>query len=700
MIKIKKQEVTLRQRLWPTIGAIIVAIVCFLILYMGDNVGLSNNGDFGRVLRGNYMCMITEDDSDRYLFTQYYKMEIEGDTLFEQIKSAARTNDEVYYSPQFQFIKASKVLNLVANRLVGRDVSVYNIKYLALIYIAMLFVAAWCIFTFFNDSPLKIRIGVFVVFLFIFCDAGYILYFNSLYGEPLQYLMILLLISIGLMLYKRPSLPKVFLFFVSLYLFAGSKLANIPYSILAACLSVAIVFLRRDKLFRIGVVASALICAVAIGGLYGAIPDWMHYDTTYQSVFYGVLKDSETVGEDLEELGIDQKYAHLANTHAYPQATERDISSDDTQMVENVYQDVGKFDVAMFYLRHPVRFIKKVAKSIEYSAYIRPPNMGNSAVETEHVTNRFSLWSNLRVRTGALYNPVVVFAILILLLLYVILIDILMFKKHTQFDGKNFYKLLSMNILVLGLWINMMLPVLGNGEADLAKHMFLFVNCMDILFALILISIIAMKPRNIGISLGIIVVVCIMINLPQSKETVTFGRYQDKEIKWEIFGLSEDNKYILVTKDIIDKKAFDGDSNLWEKSDLREFLNNEFLTQFTDEELSHIYPVTNRNILSYDDRLFAEYGNHTHVCNYVSRYVDDLGETAYHNYVEDRVFIPTPQMVEKMTFNKTCWILCPYAANGAMERYASSDGFILRAPVNREIGVRAVIAVDTLPEQK
>lgn len=696
MEKYEKQHISWRQRLSPTIGAVIVAIVCLCILYLGNNVGLSNNGDFGRILRGNHMSEISHEDADRYLFIQYYKMEVEGNTLSEQIKSVCRTNDEVYYSPQFQIIKASKILNLISNRIAGRDLDTYNIAYLAYIYIAMLFVAAWCIFTFFNDSSLKTKIGVFVVFLLIFCDAGYILYFNSLYGEPMQFLMIMLLISIGLMIYKRPSLPKVFLFFGALYLFAGAKLANIPYSILVAFLSVAIVFLRSDKIFRIGVVSSAVVCAIAIGCLYGAIPEWMHYDTTYQSVFYGALKDSETLEKDMEQLDIDEKYSSLANTHAYPQHSERELSSNDTQIINDVYEKVGKFDVVLFYMRHPVRFIKKVAKSIEYSAYIRPPNMGNSSVETEFVTNRFSLWSNLRVRVGLLYHPGVVFATLILLLAYVIIIDVFMFKKHAQFDGKNFYKLLSMNILVLGLWINAMLPVLGNGEADLAKHMFLFVNCMDILFAVGVISLLNMQKRNAIISLVGFAVLCTYINFPQSKEYVKFGTYEGKDIKWEVYDQTDDGKYVLITKDAIVKRSFDGQSNLWEESDLRTFLNNDFLKEFSNEDKEKIVPTINRNILSYDDRLFAIEGDHTHVCNYVSKYVDDLGKTAFHNHVEDMVFIPTPDMIENMEFNETFWIMCPYAANGAMERYANSDGFVLRAPVNRELGVRAVVTVNSL----
>ena len=38
------------KRIFPLIGAIIVFILSFSVLYMGDNIGLSDNGDFRRVL--------------------------------------------------------------------------------------------------------------------------------------------------------------------------------------------------------------------------------------------------------------------------------------------------------------------------------------------------------------------------------------------------------------------------------------------------------------------------------------------------------------------------------------------------------------------------------------------------------------------------------------------------------------------------
>ena len=89
---------------------------------------------------------------------------------------------------------------------------------------------------FFADEPRKMQIAVFLIFVFIFCDAGYLLYFNSLYGEPLQYVSLMILIALGLLIYKRPTIPKIACFFVALYFFAGSKLANVPYSVIVRCL--------------------------------------------------------------------------------------------------------------------------------------------------------------------------------------------------------------------------------------------------------------------------------------------------------------------------------------------------------------------------------------------------------------------------------------------------------------------------------
>lgn len=387
-----KESNFIKHRGMPILGAVIVFVISILVLYLGDNVGLSDNGDFRRVLLMNNISY--QDETDKhYLFNENYTMHLSNtDSFFDTVKSAWATNEneEIYQSPHFLFIRISKVLNVTDNMITGDTPTDYNIFYLAVLYIIMLAGAAWCIFDFFADSRLRVQIAVMAVFIFVFCDAGYLLYFNSFYGEPLQYVSLMMLIALGLLIYKRPSVPKVIWFFVVLYFFAGSKLANIPYSLMAALLAILMVIMRRDKLYKIGVILAAFICIANIISLYAQIPAWMDNDTTYQSVFFGALKDSDNPAEDLGELGVHAKYSPLAGTHAYMEEDEYPIDIKSEEFKKDFYDKVNKLDIAMFYLRHPVRFVKELSLAIENSAYIRPASVGNSLDTPMEITDRYS----------------------------------------------------------------------------------------------------------------------------------------------------------------------------------------------------------------------------------------------------------------------------------------------------------------------
>lgn len=692
----KTEHITWKNRIFPLVGAIIVFVLCFCVLYLGDNVGLSDNGDFRRVLLVNNL-EYKEDTDYYYLFKQDYIMELEGDTFKEMLLSTWNTDDEndIYTSPHFVLIKISKTMNFLANCITGREVTEYNIAWLAAIYILMLTMAAWCIFTFFQGRRKLLQAVVFFIFVFIFCDAGYLLYFNSFYGEPLQYTSVMLIIAIGLMIYRRPSLPKIICFFVSLYFFAGSKLVNIPYSIIVGLLSLCMVMLRKDKLFKIGVVLSAVISIGFMINLYTNIPDWMQEDTTYQSVFFGLAKESDTPAEDLKELGLDEEYVSLVNTHAYMDEEEYPIDISSEQFRHDFYEKVSKFDILMFYLRHPARLYKKLCLAIESSAYIRPPNVGNSSTKIMEMTNRFSIWSNLRIFLKFLYQPIVIFALFIIITLYILIINIYaVFNRKDTDIHKRMYQICAFNALLIGIWINLILPVVCNGEADLAKHMFLFINYIDILFAVLIIGMFNMKRGNIIIALALTVFLTVVFRVSPSKKTVEFGTYAGKSIEWEIADILNDNTLILVTKDNISNRRFDGSNNMWETSELRSWLNDEFLAEFTDEEKSRIMPVTNEVLLAFNDKGLSVAGNHTHYWNFTKDRVSDLSKTAYHYYLEDFVYIPTLDMLDNINTRQSYWVLCPYAGNDKMERYMKYDGYILHTNVDNVKGVRAVIKYD------
>ncbi|MDY3971956.1 MAG: DUF6273 domain-containing protein [Clostridia bacterium] len=689
MVSLKENK-----RIFPLVGAIIVFVLSFSVLYLGNNIGLSDNGDFRRVLLVNNMEYENEDNY-YYLFKQDYKMKVEGDTFWEKVSYLCESNneEEIYSSPHFIIIKASKVMNFIVNSILVRDETHYDIWYLAFIYILMLSMAAWGIFTFFADEARKLRLAVFVIFIVMFCDAGYLLYFNSLYGEPLQYVSLMMLIALGLLIYKRPTIPKIVCFFVSLYFFAGSKLANVPYSVIVSLLALSFAFLRRDRRYRIGIAVSVALAAVCIANLYLSIPAWMHNDTTYQSVFFGAVKESETPEKDLKQLGIDEKYLPLVNTHAYMDEGEYPIDITTPEFEHDFYDKVSKMDVAFFYLRHPVRFVHKIAFSIENSSSLRPLNSGNSDTVIMDYSNRYSIWSNLRVASRFLYKPIIVFLMALIMTIYVVLVHIYLVRSKKQTDEKRLYLIMAMYVLIVGLWINMCLPIIGNGEADIMKHMFLFTNFMDVLFAAIIIGIVNMHTRNKIISLSALAIVMVALQIEPPKETVEFGTYNGKPIKWEVMKKYEDGSEELVTRFCVTERIFDDENNMWETSDLREWLNSDFINEFTMDELARIVPQRNEVMLTYNDRGLAESGNHTHFWSATRNEVADLSETAYKYYVDDMVYIPTLDMMKDIDVNGSYWILCPYGYNDKMQRYMKNDGFILHTNVDNIYGVRAAVRV-------
>ncbi len=685
----------LRGRILPLLGALIVFVVSFSVLYAGENVGLSDNGDFRRVLLTNNIEYADETDH-YYLFKQNYVMQLnDTDSLLSAAAEAWQTNKEedIYSSPHFLIIKLSKELNIIANAVTGRPLTDYNIAYMALLYIFMLSVAAWGIFTFFADSKIRIQIAVFALFIFIFCDAGYLLYFNSFYGEPLQYTALMMLIAFGMLIYKRPSVPKVIGFYVSLYFFAGAKLANIPYSLLAALLAILIVILRRDLKFRAGVILSALICILCIAGLYKSIPEWMDRDTTYQSVFLGITKGSGSPETDLEELGTDPKYAVLAGTHVYMDEDEYPIDISSPEFERSFYDRVDKIDIARFYLHHPLRLVKELSRAIENSAYIRPPVVGNSASVPMEFTGKFSCWSHIRVALRFLYSPWVIFLVFTIITLYMIFMNIFYIHNHRiESPGKK-YMICALDVLISGLWINLALPVLCNGEGDIAKHMFLFTNCIDILFFVCILGIIMQPAKKLIASAAAIAALTGIFYIHLPSQTITFGALDGEPVTWEVFEKYNDGTELLVTKDCIAYMPFDSDNNSWDSSSLRSWLNNDFLSGFSEEEKSQIIAVTNEVVLTYDERDKAVAGNHSHYWNFTRSLAADLAKTAYHYYPEDLVFLPTLDMMKKINYPDSYWILCPYTTNSYMERFMNKDGFILHTDVRNTKGVRAVIRI-------
>ena len=529
--------------------------------------------------------------------------------------------------------------------------------------------------------------------MLIFCFLGYLLYFNSFYGEPLQYVAMMAAIGLGLNLIEKPKdCFKLVCFYISLYFFAGSKLVNIPLAIIAALFSLALVFKEKSKPFEAALVSSVLIFISATGIMAVSVPEWMDYDTTYQSVFFGILKESDTVKEDLNELGIDEKYACLANTNAYMTGYPLDIHSEDFK--KDFYEKINKVDVAVFYIKHPVRLFKNTVISLADSAYIRPMYLGNSPTERMGQSYRWSIWSIFRVKTRFLYNPFFVY----FLLIFTVLMSVLYMIKRKSLRALPF-------ILLAGAaFENLILPYMLNGAADLSKHMFLFVSLIDIAFfsAVMLAVLNSKKIKYKGYIFAAalcITAVCAVAGTLSSPAEIKFGTLNKEKISWEIIRKNDDGTVRMISKKPIAFREFDTSgefgSNLWSESTLRKYLNGDFLSCFSDEETERIVKTENKVYISDAYSEEKDGGSRAKFWSANPKRLDYGNEDAYYQIVSDRVFLPSLSDVMNKQFVNLSpfWIIDAYGGNANMVRASDRNGYIIFKDAETLLGVKAVITV-------
>ena len=216
---------------------------------------------------------------------------------------------------------------------------------------------------------------------------------------------------------------------------------------------------------------------------------------------------------------------------------------------------------------------------------------------------------------------------------------------------------------------------------------------MDVLFAVIILGIVNMQLRNRIASIAALAVAVGVLQIEPPKETIEFGTYNGQPLKWEVMQEYDDGSKVIVTKDCVTERIFDDENNMWETSDLRQWLNSDFISEFTMDELARIEPKENEVMLTYNDRGLAVSGDHTHYWSATRSEVADLSESAYKYYVDDMVYIPTLDMMKTIDVRGSYWILCPYGYNDKMQRYMKNDGFILHTNVDNIDGVRAAVRI-------
>ncbi|MEK7830126.1 MAG: hypothetical protein AAB401_03525, partial [Acidobacteriota bacterium] len=262
------------------------------------------------------------------------------------------------------------------------------------------------------------------------------------------------------------------LFCLSAGLFIAAKPQNFALIPPLVLFSVRLFQLYRKQHQRVLITAFAL-ALIAAPLVLNVIAPWYTDNGRYQSTFYGILKDSPDPAADLRDLGLDPKFAVLAGTTIFHSNLPVDINSQEFQ--EQFYRRINHFKIARFYLTHPMRLLTKL-KLTARDGYNLRLNMGNfekaSGMPARAESHRWSVWSDFKQRHWP--NSLWFFVGYCLLLAGLIVKG---YRRSSSVER-------TLREFCLMLWLMMLAafvtPILGDGESDLMKHLFLFNALFDL----------------------------------------------------------------------------------------------------------------------------------------------------------------------------------------------------------------------------
>lgn len=450
---------------------VIACAIAIYILYTPPYPGVADQGDFQRVMGVVGLSMTADSDSHffRYVIKEYDSVGVNPLRLAGIIP----TTSMIYPVAAAKLICRISGMNVFDTHILS---AIYCLMYISSILLCL--------------NLLEIRKESTFIFcglisLFILLDGNYLIWFNSLYGEPMMIIGLLIFAASCLYSIKseNPGIKELaFLFFSSL-LFIGAKLQCISALPLVIFIILRI-FWTKKEISHVGkkrfyVFLPAILLIYYCGGIYIDLNNTCGKDTKYNSVFYGVLKNSDNPEKDLEMLGLSADLAVESGKHAYLPAEEYEKYVPWSEITEKeFYRKISNIKLLKFYILNPGRLIKGLeytaSQSFQTQSFLGKYEKGAVSGYT-HKFNRLTFWSDFR--NGHFPKRLVFIIVFTAVVLFVSVMKYMEHKSDLRYRLK--IELLWV-IAGIGL-LQFPMPYIGNGEADTAKQLFLFNFIFDIL---------------------------------------------------------------------------------------------------------------------------------------------------------------------------------------------------------------------------
>lgn len=244
---------------------VLALVLVFYVLFAGQDVGLSNNGDFVRTM--NACSLSFGDQVPSHIYVDTFRISLPHDSAWKNVVSILFGTDGVrnYPSLHVPVVRVSVVLNLVINKLTGLPMDTYHLQVLGVMYTLLYAAGIGLLLSQFKLRRLWLDLTVKFAALLVLCDIGYVAYFNSLYGEPLEHIALIYCAAMLVrILTHQPTVWDGVWCALAAAAYGWAKFFNIPIAILLVLVMEGILLVRLGKrqVLAFGGVALTLLLAV------------------------------------------------------------------------------------------------------------------------------------------------------------------------------------------------------------------------------------------------------------------------------------------------------------------------------------------------------------------------------------------------------------------------------------------------------
>lgn len=463
------QEAENRYYITPaSVAAFGVFFISIFILFVPPYIGMADNGDYFRILYSNGLFFNDPNYDSQYLgyFVKNYG-----------ILQYFNENGATIFSSQSIFIKMSMVINQWFY-----STEIFDIRFQAAIYLVLYVIGIYLLVEALTWKHRNIRAYIIsLLTIFIFADSAYIAYFNSFFSESVVLISLIYLVASVLLIRmgRYNVYPLLIVFTAASILLTTSKQQNAPVGVIIAVMGILLIFVKKSNIYRVVTAVSLASILFAGIGSYILISDEFKNINKFHAMNRGVLLNSTDPEVALETFGIDRQYAVLSGDIYYLPYSTVDVNSN--MLEENFYNKYGYFSILAYYIMHPTKAAEMMDLAAKNGFAIRPAAMGSyeqsAGKEFGAQTSFFSLYSNLKEASAPkTFGFIVIWASVIIG--YFAPTFIAAIRKKDREAMITF----PLMITLIGIGLSAMLvSIIGAGDADLAKHQFLFTSCFDVI---------------------------------------------------------------------------------------------------------------------------------------------------------------------------------------------------------------------------